>query len=472
MRNLKLVLWLAVIQMVWVSCSARTASDDLILVGSKRISSEQVALSYRFNPFLFKIKDKNKAKRRIVSSLIAQQLLAIDADETGFCDSTIDKRIEAHFRESVIENFRTDSVEKTIQVNIGELKKEYLRSLQEIEITYYLLEAERKQKVNTKKLTWPIQDTVLENTVYSLKEGQESKPIRTGNGVFSIKVLQKNRLSNPTAQDFNNRKQALSDHIRRRKIRQEYTRLFHDQIEPLMGTIHRKAYDALSTLLAEKLTAHAKQPPRLFGSEKELPDKVVLEHGFLARKFQSRPIISFPSGQTWTIKKVLEALKYGPYVFNYSNPQSFKQSLNYNTELLLEHQALYEAAIKAGYGNDIRVQREAEMWDRYYKATAHRYQLLTRFGREDRRPKTDGTLTNVQQKRLEFIDKYLVDLLDEYKVSINREEFNGLNPKKTDMVLMKSHFAHRLVVPLVEPLNGLPAWQKEMAKLFHSYHIQ
>lgn len=471
MRNLLSVYWLIFIQILWVSCSAPREPGSMISVGDSNISTEQVQLSYQFNPFLFKIKNEAEAKKRIISSLIARQLLALDADENGFKDSTIDRRIEAHYREAVIETFRMDSVEKTIRINTKELKKEYLRALQEIEIASFVLKADKKQKVNQKVLTWPIQNPALEDIAYTLQEGQESKPIRTGNGVFSIKILHKNRLKNPTAQDFEDRKQALSDHIIRRKIRQKYTRFFHTQIEPLMGTVNKETYTALSALLARKLTVGIKQPTGLFGSEKELPDKVLLDKNLFAKNVQSRPVISFPSGETWSVKKLLGVLKYGPYVFNFSTPQSFRNSLKYNVKLLLEHQAVYVAAEKAGYGKHRRVRHETAMWDRYYKSEAYRHKLLEKVGQPNQKKTTKGALTEIQQKRLDFMDKRLVGLLDRYKVTINRNALAHLKLEKTDMVLMKSHFAHRLVVPLVEPLGGLPEWQKKMSKLFSKYQI-
>ena len=448
-----------------MSCTERIESPILFSIAGQSVTIEQAQLSYAYNPRLFNIKDPTLAKKRIVSALIAQQLLSAEAENVGIEDTTIDLRIKAHQRESMIETLRTDSVEKKINISEDELREEYLRALQEIEIMIFSLNEQGKivHKQN-KKLTWPIQNRYIEDIVYSLNPGQESSVLKSESKMFKLKVLNIAQINDFSPNDFKNRKPALLDHLRRRKIRQAYTRWYNQDIEPQIGTINQPIVEQVAEYLSLKIERPLKNQPGLFGSQKELPQKLISEIQLATTKDLNQTAVLFPSGESWSIEQLLTHLKYGPYAFNFSNPQQFKKSFRYNINLLLEHQAIYSLALNSGYADNNQVLSDTEMWRNYFQANAFRYALLAKndvsVKQKISNSSTDENL--IHQNRLDYMDQFLVKLFRKNKLEINIPAYLALDTTKTDMVLMKSHFAHRQVVPPLEPLSGLPAWQKEI----------
>lgn len=477
MNSFHLYIISSLIGLMLLSCDEKIEKPFLFSVADQKVTIEQAQLSYAFNPYLYKIKDSMQAKKSIVSALIAQQLLAAEAEKAGLQDTTIFSRIRAHKREAIIEKFRTDSIEKTIEISEEELKDEYSRALQEIEIAFFALD-ENGNKLQSKEklLTWPIQNQKLEETVYSMEEGQESGELKSGTEVFKIKILKITHSEKMSPKGFRNRKPALLDHIRRRKIRQTYTSLFYDRIEPVMGTVNQVLVDQVAEHLSLKIKAPVRGQSGLFGSQKELPQVFISEIRFEPENIFKQAIVSFPSGEVWSTEKLLNILKYGPYAFNFSNPQLFKKSFNYNINLLLEHQAIYSIALDRDYNEQDQIIRDMEMWRNYYQANTFRYELLAKqeenYNSVGSNTQNDSEMDVVRQKRLEYMDQLLVKLLKKNKVTINTSAYITLNPPKTDMVLMKSHFAHRQVVPPLELLGGLTGWEKEMDELLNKYGTQ
>lgn len=446
-------------------------------IAGQAVTIEQAQLSYAFNPLLFAENDPKQAKEKIISALIAQQLLAAEAERVGFNDTTISMRIEAHKREAIIEKFRSDVVESKVVISYEDLKAEYQRAVQEFELAFFNLD-EHNNIVSTqsKNLSWPIQNPELEQVVYDLNVGQESGILKTGSHLYKVKVLASKQVQSISENDFNRRKPALMDHIRRRKIRKIYSDFFFKKIEPKMGTVNFKIVDRLAKNLSLKIDNTAPNQQGLFGAQKELPQNLISEIKFDSENNLQQVAVIFPSGETWSVEKLLNALKYGPYAFNFSNPRLFQKSFHHNAQLLLEHQAIYTLALEQGYAMNDQVVSDTEMWRNFFLADAFRY---TQLSNNERSSEAGAASTNkdtgldlVQQNRLNYMDQLLVDLLRKNKLKMNIRAFKALGSTKTDMVLMKSHFAHRQVVPPIEPLSGLPVWQKEMHHLLNSYSMQ
>ena len=76
-----------------------------------------------------------------------------------------------------------------------------------------------------------------------------------------------------------------------------------------------------------------------------------------------------------------------------------------------------------------------------------------------------GHLSSIQQFRLEFFDSYLSKLGEKYKIKINHGKFDQIQLNKTNMVVMKTHFANRQIAPLTEPLSGLSLWGKTVDRI-------
>jgi len=467
----------SLIVLLFLSCNERIENPILFSIAGQSVTIEQAQLSFAFNPQLFNVKDPVLAKKRIFSALIAQQLLASEAENVGIEDTSIFKRISAHKREAMIEKLRTDSVESKVIISEAELKTEYLRALKEIEIVIFTLnENENIVHKQIKRLIWPIQDRNLEDVVYALNPGQESGILKSGSAMFKVKVLDIAQTGEFSSVDFNNRKLALLDHLRRRKIRKIYSDLFYQKIKPQLGTVNLKIVEQVAEYLSLKIEKPVQGQSGLFGSHKELPQKLISEIRLGTENNLEKTAVLFPSGEIWSIEELLNSLKYGPYAFNFSSPQLFKKSFDYNINLLLEHQAIYTLALDQGYATNDQVLNDTEMWRNYFQANAFRYAVLAKneLYLKTTVPKSSVNAGKdlIHQSRLNYMDQYLVKLFKKNKLKMNIPAYQALDTTKTDMVLMKSHFAHRQVVPPLEPLSGLPAWQKEIDNFLNKYSVQ
>jgi len=139
--------------------------------------------------------------------------------------------------------------------------------------------------------------------------------------------------------------------------------------------------------------------------------------------------------------------------------------------LALEYEAIFQLAKKAGYQNNEQVLKNTKIWETHYRANNHRYQTINNaelmiLPNDSTKYNYSFQLTAKQQFRLDYFDTYLSSLAEKYSIKINQSKFNILKLNKTDMVVMKTHFAHRLVMPLTEPLDGLPQWRRIMHSLF------
>jgi len=496
--------WLIAVFLILFACAGRVQKNDVAEVGRLGISVQEFTYRYSFNPFLFKIKDPQAAKKEVLAALIAEKMLSQEAEKHNKIQPDVKIKIREHEREAMIEELRRDSVEKTIRINDAELQKEYNRSLQEIEAEIFAfnckanaIEVRRRmlngeafgqalaevlprspkagQAMIHKKLTWPITNAALEAHVYSMKEKQVSPPIFINGKYYLLYVQSVKKIGRASRADFNDRRKALEDHIMRRKIRIKYTAFFRRRLVPALGRLNRKiVYKALN-LLAKEIVYSAKKPSRPFAEFHSLPDDVNLAVRSFLPEIASATAVTFPSGKVWNTKALFQKLQYGPYAFDYSGPKRFKESFIKNTELLLEHQAIYQLARAKVYAEKKQVRLESAMWDSYYKAAGYRHYLLAHAGFTawgDSTVKNKNGLTRIQQERLDFMDRYLSRLLGRYQIKINQDKFKALQPQKLDMVMMKSHFAHRLVAPMLEPLEGLPLWQRKINDLFRTSGIQ
>ncbi len=434
----------------------------------------------------------------VLSALIAEKVLAAEAKQNGLSHTESDQWIFEHLREAMIEQLRRDSVENTISVSDEELQREYLNLLKKIGAKIVLTKDSLAAKkisdqlkggkpleqaisaepgsvlsVTEKIFSWPVENTQIEAQLYQLDRGGISAPIRVQGGYMLIKVDKVEDVGKPSEKDFENRIPALRDHLLRRKIESRYIRFYRNRLEQKLGLVdHRLVASALEMILPE-LEFHQSSTGNPFGNMKALPDKIFQPVNERLKDIGRQTAVRFPSGERWTVHQLFTRLKYGPYAFNYKDQEAFEKSFWYNVQLLLEHQAIYELAKERGYEEHPEVKKEAAMWKSYYMAQAFRYELLKNVRTDSAavsRPKNDS-LTPLQEKRLQVVDDFLAEAITRHDVEINKKVFNDLTLNKTDMLVMKRHFAHRLIAPRLQPLTWLTRWQRQMDRLYRKFGI-
>ena len=482
------------------ACEKDDVPEYLAKVGDEIITTQEFTYRYNFNPFLFRIDDEGVAKKTALASVIAEKLLSREAKKQSYLPQKVKRLIAAHKREAIIEQLRRDSVESQIRISEKELNAEYMKALKEITVEYFefdklssarafraklskgfslqeIREGDKRfagiKAAVKKKLQWPISNPVLEPVVYQLKLNEISEPLFDKGRYYLVKVRAVKNTNTANSADFKNRKNALEDHILRRKIKERYTTFFYRHLQSRLGSVNHTAVDEALDDLAMQIDFRRPSPSRPFGEFKGLSADLYLSTDLQAKQRVSTPAVKFPSAETWTLQELFRNLKTGPYAFNYSDINAFKKSFLNNINLLLEHQALYEMARELDYEVNENVRKETAMWQSYYSAASFRHHLLEPLDspQSGGAHTGNGNLSAIQKKRLDFMDKYLSALISQYEIDINKSAFMELQLKKQDMLLMKSHFAHRLVAPLLEPLEGMPHWQKKINILFTKFGI-
>jgi hypothetical protein len=454
---------------------------------------------YRFNPYLKNMNPSN-AKNAALSSLIAEKLLYVDAKAAFSAPAAVDQIIQQYQKEAMIEQVKIDSVEQFISISHDELWREYLKSLKEIEIEYIAFESMEKakyykqkitnsgnfaaeirnymdingwedEKIPTKNIRWATEPQELEDVIYSLPESVVSEPVSAFGDFYLIRVTNVLENDKPSEYDFFQKKSAIESKIREYKIQNSYKQFFENNIRNHLPDIFWKPIHHTANLLANSydfLENSDNKNSKEVGPLKT-PDQ--LEHKSSYYHFKDSVALDFKNGITWTIEQLLNKLKIGPYAFNFRDAIRFKRSFAKNVQLLAEHETLYHFALSQGYEDNPKVVEQTDMWASYFLANSHRYQILTSMENENFPEKKDDSesyshLTGLEKNRLLYMDSYLSSLLNKYDISINERILLSIKNDKNDMVVKKTHFANRLVAPPLEPLNGLPKWNKAIHSLF------
>lgn len=477
------------------ACQAKQETDYIAKVGNITISSTEFKYRYNFNPHLMHIQNENVAKRVVLSSLIAEKLLANEAVYKYKIDQDIDQKIRQHLREIMIEQFRRDSIESTIQVSTEEMKNEYQKSLKEIDIRFIAFdskpEADKVKKQISEGLTfeeavrwfmdskgwqgeaipaktvhWAKEEDEPGSHIFHLKEKEVSETIKARGEYYLVKVIAVRQVSEPSYSDFNNRIPALRDRILRKKIKNRYAQFYKDNIKSETGSVNWRELHAILDILVGEMTFNQNREQNKLQKRRPLSDQIYLTANQINSQQKNSTIIKFPDGSAWDAAEVFRRLKYGPYAFNYQNGRAFRRTFAQNIQLMVEYEALYQLALKAGYENHPLVQDDFNMWAGYYKSNAYRHKMLKEIETDSSQIAQQGQLTSVQQNRLNYMDDYLSDLAGKYRIRIDKNIYSTVTLNKTDMTVMKTHFSNRLIAPFIEPLNGLPKWQKKMSALF------
>lgn len=487
----------------FISCSQKLAEDVIAKVDNFEISQLEFQYRYNFNPYLRDIKNQDEAKKIVLSSLIAEKILYLESEKNGLTNENIVEINQQYLKEYMIEHFRRDSVENLIEVSEDELIREYQKSIKEYDIKFVafqsLDEAVRVKKeidstnsfekpvrkymnsmgwmnesIPEKKVIWGNEKYELEENIYSLGENQVSNPISAHGEYYLIKAEKIHSVNQPGENDFFRRKPALQDRIIRHKIKQRYSKLFETKLKPRMGSVDWQKMRLVVDVISGEIDFNEKSDQQSLNENKPLSE--VKYQSALERIQQNleEDVIDFPNGKSWSIKDVLKNLDLGPYAFNFKNETLFRRSFARNIELMLEHQAVFEIAQELGYSENRMVQRQYKMWKSYYSSQSQRFAVLDTIAASagDTIKYKNAKVNPLQNKRLKIMDSYLANIVKEYEIKINKKLFDTINLNKQDMVVSKSHFANRLIAPPLEPLFGLPLWQKKFEQILIDNSLQ
>jgi hypothetical protein len=465
-------------------CSEKMDEEVIARVDHFPVYLTEFQYRYNFNPHLYKISDTTLAKKMVLSALIAEKLLYLSEKENQETETICHQ----YLRESMIEQLRRDSVESTIGINENEMWRELDKCGREIDITFIALGSESEAMklykeirrtgsfekavrifmdlkgwqnipIPDKKVCWGEEAYPLEDTIFTLKNGEISKPVYSKGEYYIIKANRIIQLFSPGISEFTRRKAAIEDRIRRKKIAKQYQIFYDKNIRQRLGNIDWPAIKSIISAITlydnDKIPLiQMKKSPLSDMQHKSLKDQ-------LKREWDS-PVVRFNNGDSWPMGELIGRLKAGPYVFDFKNNIDFRNSLIFNIQLLLEHQAIYLMSRELGYEKNMQVKKEYLMWRSYFYASHHRFRLLQelRADHNEERLHQDAPGRDLQEKRLDYLDRYITSISKNTPIKINKKLLDSIILNKWDMVVRKIHFPGRLVAPPLEPLFGMPHWSQ------------
>ncbi|MGD9489779.1 MAG: hypothetical protein AB7W47_17285 [Calditrichaceae bacterium] len=495
------ILFYLIITMTVAGCSSAKNNDNIAQINDFGITIAEFQDRLNYNPYLRAIEDVNVVKKIVLSSLIAEKILSLENEETSGVSENVNLLIRQHLREAMIEQFRRDSVESAIKISDAELQHEYQKAIREIDIHYIAFDSlndalKVKSKIDSgrtyesvvkaymknrgwgdepipyKKIRWANEDYDLEEKIYQLKPNEISNIIKAHGEYYLIKIDNIKIIEKLSSKDYKNRLPALEDRILRNKIKKQYRVVYHRTIQKEAGEVEWDKLKEAAKLVSDEIEFSQNDPAQTGPvAYKPLPENIYLNRQAILNDLKNNTAVNFPDGSTWTFQELMVQLKYGPYAFDFSNSGSFIHSFIQNVRLLMEHEAIYKLAQKKGYEHNKLVQDEYKMWKSYYQANSFRHNLLSELDAKLAEKNMHGKDQSIEEQRLEYFDARLTAYAENYKIVIYKAVYDTVSLNKLDMVVRKSHFANRLVSPRLEPLIGLPFWQKKIDSLFRRYEI-
>lgn len=502
-KNYFLIIFLLI-----VSCYEKEEEDNIAKVNDVGVSVYEFQMRFNFNPYLKYIKNKSEEKKIVLSSLIAEKIMAWETEKNSIADTTIHFIIQQHLKEAMIEQFRRDSVESLIKISESELNHEYKKSLKEIDIMFIAFNTEKeaaelKGKIDTgksfesvvrtymnqkgwkdepipaKHIIWGNEEFDLEDQIYQLKENEVSQPIAAHGEYYLIKVIKTvpSSATSPTA--FEYRKSALTNRIFREKVKTGYTNLYKNKILPQKGDIDWKIVRLLYNVFVDELDFNEQNNSQnKLHQNMPLNNELYLSAKEILYKNMEKEVVHFSDNSGLSLKDVLRNLKYGPYIFDYNNINGFKKSFYYNIQLMVEFETIFKIAKQKGYEKNQNVQNKYQMWKSYYYAKACKKSILKKLRNDSttvsyQSPQINNLLKTPQQKPSTMIDEYLVDISKAYNIKINKEIYEKIKLSNINLIVHKSHFANRMVVPpLVISMTGMPAWHAKIESILKQYSCE
>ena len=470
---------IAVFIIVLALLSCKSDNSALIAtVGPVSISENEFQRRFNFNYVFPPEVPLSTQKELVLSSLLAEKVLSVYSHPDSL-SSEIQIAREQTWREVLIEELRLDSVERRIKILEPELRREYDKSLWDINIKYlafndsseawqfhekstslnrtfettaheYLVQKGfQTSDVPERKIIWGNESAELENKVYSMADGQINSPFFVYGQYYVIKCIGAVPNVSATPQNFETRRQALREKLFKERAREQYKTFYKRQVFPVLGAINWKHLQPIYEQLVSETQFDSKQDPAQ-ALNKPMGKEVYLNRMDAHDALMKSEAVRFNSGETMTVDKVLERLAFGPYVFDYSTVRNLKKSFFNMVHLMVEHEAILKVALDNDYANKQSSKNKMEEWDSYYSATGKKYSLLKA-----------GQNKNSQ----DVLDEFLMKKSAQLDIIINSALLENIELQPVGVLVRKSHFANRLMAAPVHNFMGLRSWEKYIKTL-------
>ncbi len=425
-------------------CRQPNQQENLVaIVGDREISISEFKDRLNFNPVIDKL-SAQKYKEKILSSIIAEALLSrlqkIDQPEI------VSLMSEQKHREAVIENLWEEVVFKDIVVNDSLLWGFYKKTNKVREIDFAVFndslmaksfksawqennpQVEKIIRKDTISFTGNI--AILENNVFNTNLLNITGPIKIGRKFFVYKPLKEWKKGVLNKEFFLENIKS----IKKQYLKYSKQKHFNDYVKKSFKKQNYVLNKGVFKEFTQYLEKQVMGKPGLTVSNKEL---MVLTNGDEINKLAKKQIVRFANKQNWFVTDLLKRLATAPYPLNYSSNDAFRYSMIRATKRILDDELLYYKGLENGLDKNLYVKRQSDMWKDFYRAQFNGVELQT----------------------VKTLKKTLDSLQNVVPIKIYQETLDTLTFKKSDMMVLKTHFPGQTIVPRQSP------WKINLSKV-------
>lgn len=482
-------LFIAALSLLLLACTEKgeEGQPEIILarIGDKTISKAEFIRrsEYTIRP-PYARGNSNIDKKRVINSLIAEKMLALEAGE----DNDLTRNI--HFqryiqgrREQAMREwlYNKEGVEK-VTLDTAEVRRVYALAGRKYQVEF--LSLPNKELADSMDY-WLHQQGRSLDEIYAALGGGEKFPEREiefqspevdviHNALFHQKrakgeVIGPLQIDNRThlvmrIKGWTDRV-ALSDRDIRMRVKDVREKLTQQQATRIYGAF------AAGLMRGKRLDLHAQNFPRfaelllpLYLRPKEEKENKFLDKAFNRKSEQPNldsvatsledmselPLFTY-DGQVWTVKQFEEAFEVHPLVFrkkNISNAE-FAEQLKFAIADLLRDRELTKVAYRRGYDRVNVVRRYTNMWSDALIAQYQREEFL-----KSVLPADSDSLGMVP-----LLEKYLNPYIDELQakfndqIEVNVDEYDQIELTRIDMFVTQKNVPFPIMVPAFPQLT-------------------
>lgn len=371
------------------------AQEDRVVaqVGNYKIYESEFKDRFDFtaHPKLLSKSDKEAAKLEFLKQLIAEKLLALDAEKKGLNNEKefkdILKPLENMFvRDELYKNEIKDKVKYTtsdIKDGIEKIKKKlalkfiYSDKRNELDIIFQelnkgasfdsilALRAEFQAQNSIRLITFGDMDKKIEDEVYKLKPGEYTSVLNSEDGFYILKLI--SAADNQDLKDNANTLEDVKRIVETRIEREKYLKFYHDFFSKYKVTADKRIFEKLIKIFvpkfadkyADKNLVDGEKKYYLRGGEiKSVIDQ--LDSESVKSKF-----IHFEK-KSENVEYFLNALSQDGFFVQSIDEKSIRSSLSSYIRKFIEDELLTLEGIKKSLQNNKDVKKNIGMWRDYY----------------------------------------------------------------------------------------------------------
>lgn len=371
------------------------AQQDRVLakIGDYKLYESEFNDRFDFSvhPNLLNKADTMEIKREFLNQLIAEKLLSLDAKEKGLQYSDDYKNMITPLQnmyvrdalyKSEIKNkvsYKNDDIKTGLDriKNILKLKFIFSKSADEIEAIYkklnkgeqfdslLSLRIEAKDQTEPREITFGTMDKSVEDEVYKLKAGDFTKPVKSGDGYYILKLIDK--LPNPNLKNAANNLEDVKRIVETRIERSIYLDYYRNFFAKNKVTADKEVFENLVKIFIPKFVEKYSIPEL-----KETNGKIYLRgvevNSVLVLLDDNVKNKDFIKLKTKTIKPdyFLNQLSMDGFFVSDISEKSIRASLSSYIRKFIEDEMLSMEAMKKGFDKDKNVKRDLSMWGDAY----------------------------------------------------------------------------------------------------------